>query len=134
MVIHRRRGGTVGTGRPGTKHFHHPRVGDLTLGYQSMQLEGTPGHRLVAYYADPASPDHDAMVLLDMLGTRHAPEICSPKQRHRAAKPGELGVGSAEFAGAAVAADEQTEVAGSLVGDVGRYSVVVAAPLGSGLG
>ncbi|MEE1664263.1 helix-turn-helix transcriptional regulator [Streptomyces sp. WAC07094] len=58
--------------RPGTKHFHHPQVGDLTLGYQSMLLEGTSGHRLVAYYADVASPDHDAMVLLDMLGTQHA--------------------------------------------------------------
>jgi hypothetical protein len=59
--------------RPGTKQFHHPQVGDLTLGYQTMQLEGTPGHRLVAYYADPASPDHDAMVLLDMLGTSPTP-------------------------------------------------------------
>jgi len=58
--------------RPGTKHFHHPQVGDLTLGYQSMLLEGTSGHRLVTYYADVASPDHDAMVLLDMLGTQHA--------------------------------------------------------------
>ncbi|GAA0401700.1 helix-turn-helix transcriptional regulator [Microbispora corallina] len=60
--------------RPGTKHFVHPEVGDLTLGYQSMQLDGTPGHRLVVYYADVASPDHDAMVLLDMLGGRHDPE------------------------------------------------------------
>ncbi|WP_030179809.1 helix-turn-helix transcriptional regulator [Streptomyces sp. NRRL S-813] len=60
--------------RPGTKHFHHPQVGDLTLGYQSMPLENTPGHRLVVYYADTTSPDHDAMVLLDMLSTPHTPE------------------------------------------------------------
>ncbi|MGI5139917.1 MULTISPECIES: helix-turn-helix transcriptional regulator [unclassified Streptomyces] len=60
--------------RPGTKHFHHPQVGNLTLGYQSMQLDGTPGHRLVAYYADVASPDHDAMVLLDMLGNHQTPD------------------------------------------------------------
>jgi transcriptional regulator with XRE-family HTH domain len=53
--------------RPGTKRFHHPQVGDLTLGYQSMQLDGTPGQRLVVYYADVASPDHDAMLLLDLL-------------------------------------------------------------------
>ncbi|WP_406434007.1 hypothetical protein OHB00_11805 [Streptomyces sp. NBC_00631] len=26
-----------------------------------------------AYYAEPGTPDHDAMVLLDMLGTPHAP-------------------------------------------------------------
>ncbi|MGV9350543.1 helix-turn-helix transcriptional regulator [Streptomyces spiralis] len=57
--------------RPGTKHFHHPQVSDLTLGYQSMQLDGTPGHRLVAYYAEPGSADHDAMVLLDMLGAQN---------------------------------------------------------------
>ena len=60
--------------RPGTKRFRHPQVGDLTLGYQSMTLEGTPGHRLVAYYADPETPDHDAMVLLDMLGTQRTPD------------------------------------------------------------
>lgn len=53
--------------RSDTKSFHHPDVGDLTLGYQSMQLDGTPGHRLLAYYAEPGSPDHDAMVLLDLL-------------------------------------------------------------------
>ncbi|MET8784299.1 hypothetical protein [Streptomyces sp. NPDC004589] len=58
--------------RSGTAHFHHPQVGDLTLGHQSMQLEGIPGHRLVVYHADVASPDRDAMVLLDMPGTRHA--------------------------------------------------------------
>jgi transcriptional regulator with XRE-family HTH domain len=50
----------------GTKTFHHPQVGDLTLGYQGMQIEGTPGHRLSAYYAEPGTPDHDAMVLLDL--------------------------------------------------------------------
>jgi hypothetical protein len=52
----------------GRKTFHHPEVGDLTLGYQSMEPEGTPGHRLVAYYAEPGTPDHDAIVLLGLLG------------------------------------------------------------------
>jgi transcriptional regulator with XRE-family HTH domain len=52
----------------GRKTFHHPEVGDLTLGYQSMRLEGSPGHRLVTYYAEPGTPEHDAMVLLDLLG------------------------------------------------------------------
>ncbi|MDH6214365.1 helix-turn-helix transcriptional regulator [Streptomyces pseudovenezuelae] len=51
----------------GRKTFCHPEVGDLTLGYQSLVLEGTPGHRLVAYYAEPATPEHDAVALLDML-------------------------------------------------------------------
>lgn len=49
-----------------TKTFHHPKVGILTLSGQSMQLEGTPGQRLGVYTAEPGSPDHDAMLLLDM--------------------------------------------------------------------
>jgi transcriptional regulator with XRE-family HTH domain len=53
----------------GSKTFHLPDVGTLTLEYQSMQLEGFPGHRLVAHYADPGTPDHDKMVLLDMVAT-----------------------------------------------------------------
>lgn len=48
-----------------TKTLNHPEVGTLTLSFQSMQIEGTPGHRLVTYYAEPDTPDHDAMVLLD---------------------------------------------------------------------
>ncbi|MFF8195083.1 helix-turn-helix transcriptional regulator [Streptomyces bobili] len=50
----------------GSKTFHHPEVGDLTPGYQSMQLEGTQGQRFIAYYAEPGTPDHDKLVLLDM--------------------------------------------------------------------
>ncbi|MGW0584235.1 helix-turn-helix transcriptional regulator [Streptomyces sp. NPDC002920] len=57
----------------GHKTFHHPEVGDLTLGYQSMELEGTPGHRLITYYAEPGTADYDALVLLDMLGSQPAP-------------------------------------------------------------
>ncbi|MFI5555322.1 helix-turn-helix transcriptional regulator [Streptomyces sp. NPDC051738] len=54
----------------GRKPLHHPDVGDLVLGYQSMELEGTPGHRLIMYYAEPGTPDHDALVLLDLLGSQ----------------------------------------------------------------
>ncbi|MEV4033929.1 helix-turn-helix transcriptional regulator [Streptomyces umbrinus] len=57
----------------GRKTFHHPEVGDLTLGYQTLELEGTPGHRLVMYYAEPGTPDYDALVLLDMLGSQPKP-------------------------------------------------------------
>lgn len=57
----------------GRKTFHHPEVGDLTLGYQTLELDGTPGHRLVMYYAEPGTPDYDALVLLDMLGSQPKP-------------------------------------------------------------
>ena len=56
----------------GTKSFHHPEVGDLSLGYQSLRLEGTPGHRLLAYHAEPGTPGHDAVVLLDLLAQEPA--------------------------------------------------------------
>jgi hypothetical protein len=46
----------------GNKTMQHPEVGALTLRYQSLLIEGTPGHRLVTYYALPDTPDYDAMV------------------------------------------------------------------------
>ena len=54
------------------KTFHHPRVGTLTLAFQGMQVEGPAGQRLGVYAADPGTPDHDAMVLLDMTAGRDA--------------------------------------------------------------
>ncbi|MGN5382254.1 hypothetical protein ACQ4WX_49225 [Streptomyces lasalocidi] len=45
--------------------FHHPEVGDITLCYQSIQLDGTPGHRLVVFFAAPVSPAHATMLLRD---------------------------------------------------------------------
>jgi transcriptional regulator with XRE-family HTH domain len=42
--------------RSGTKRLHHPLVGDLTLGYELMELPADPGLTLVTYSADPGSP------------------------------------------------------------------------------
>ncbi|MDT0549989.1 MULTISPECIES: helix-turn-helix transcriptional regulator [Streptomyces] len=64
----------------GRKTFHHPEVGDLTLGYQTMELEGTPGHRLITYYAQPGSAEYDALVLLDMLGAQSTPREAASNQ------------------------------------------------------
>ncbi|MEU8148835.1 helix-turn-helix domain-containing protein [Nonomuraea sp. NPDC048901] len=50
----------------GVKTFHHPDVGDLRLGYESMPLDGTLAQRFVMFYAEPGTTDHDKMVLLDM--------------------------------------------------------------------
>ncbi|MFG1811441.1 helix-turn-helix transcriptional regulator [Streptomyces sp. NPDC049040] len=54
------------------KTFHHPQVGDITLDFQGMQLEGSPGHRLGVYVTTPGTPEHDAVVLLDMTAPRQA--------------------------------------------------------------
>jgi transcriptional regulator with XRE-family HTH domain len=39
-----------------TKTFQHPQVGRITLGFQGMALEGTPGHRMGVYAAEPGTP------------------------------------------------------------------------------
>jgi transcriptional regulator with XRE-family HTH domain len=50
----------------GIKHFDHPAVGKMTLRYETMPLVDSEGQRIVVYLAEPGTPDHDAMVLLDM--------------------------------------------------------------------
>ncbi len=49
----------------GTKTFAHPKVGEMTLTYEVMQLARTGGQRLVAYQAPAGSPDEAAMLKLD---------------------------------------------------------------------
>lgn len=48
----------------GVKHFHHPTVGDLHLAFEALPLPADPGLTLTAYTAEPASPSHDALLLL----------------------------------------------------------------------
>ncbi|WP_406470434.1 helix-turn-helix transcriptional regulator [Streptomyces sp. NBC_01615] len=49
----------------GLRTFHHPDVGDVRLGWESMPLDHTPNQRFVVFFAEPDSSDHDRMVLLD---------------------------------------------------------------------
>ncbi|MEH0580245.1 helix-turn-helix transcriptional regulator [Streptomyces sp. B21-108] len=65
----------------GRKTYNHPEVGTLTLAYQSMQLEGTPGHRLVTYYAEPGTPEHDTLVLLDMAAHEPSSPAVEPVEK-----------------------------------------------------
>ncbi|ACU69361.1 transcriptional regulator, XRE family [Catenulispora acidiphila DSM 44928] len=50
----------------GQKTFLHPIVGTMTLCHEVMEINHTGGGRIVVYSAEPGTPDHDAMVLLDM--------------------------------------------------------------------
>jgi transcriptional regulator with XRE-family HTH domain len=74
------------TGRkPAQKTFRHPHVGTITLTAQSMQLEGTPGQRLGVYVAAPGTPDHDALLLLDLTAPPPAapPRTADPEQTRK---------------------------------------------------
>ncbi|MFB7776015.1 helix-turn-helix domain-containing protein [Streptomyces bauhiniae] len=48
----------------GTKHFHHPVVGALTLAYEGLQLTADPGLTLTIYTAEPGSPSEEGLRLL----------------------------------------------------------------------
>jgi transcriptional regulator with XRE-family HTH domain len=48
----------------GTKHFHHPIVGDLDLAYDTLDLVGEPGVAMTIYTAEPGSPTQQALQLL----------------------------------------------------------------------
>lgn len=52
----------------GQKTFIHPEVGRMTLSHEVMEVLRTQDQRVVVYSAEPGTPDHDAMVLLDMKG------------------------------------------------------------------
>jgi transcriptional regulator with XRE-family HTH domain len=50
---------------PGDRIIRHPLVGTLRLVHETLDLNRADGQRLVAYMAEPGTPDHDAMILLD---------------------------------------------------------------------
>jgi transcriptional regulator with XRE-family HTH domain len=50
--------------RTGTKRFHHPAVGDLTLTFEALDLAADSGLRISAYSAEPGTPSDDALKLL----------------------------------------------------------------------
>ncbi|HVN59642.1 MAG TPA: helix-turn-helix transcriptional regulator [Gaiellaceae bacterium] len=65
----------------GTKRFHHPVVGELTLSYETMQLVGDPGLTMFAYTAEAGTTSEEALNLLaswtatlDREETAHATE------------------------------------------------------------
>jgi MmyB-like transcription regulator ligand binding domain len=48
----------------GTKRFHHPAVGELTLTFEMMELAADPGLNLLAFTAEPGTKSHEALNLL----------------------------------------------------------------------
>ncbi|MFF1400600.1 helix-turn-helix domain-containing protein [Streptomyces sp. NPDC058287] len=50
--------------RSGTKQFHHSAVGDMTLRFEALDVASAPGLTVIGYTAEPASPSHEALMLL----------------------------------------------------------------------
>ena len=50
--------------RTGVKRFYHPVVGELTLEFETLDLPGDPGQKVLLYSAEPESPSRQALVLL----------------------------------------------------------------------
>ncbi|MFI7416542.1 helix-turn-helix transcriptional regulator [Nonomuraea sp. NPDC049684] len=48
----------------GTKHYHHPLVGELHFHYESLQPPGDPDQTLCVYNVEPGSPTAQALRLL----------------------------------------------------------------------
>ena len=48
----------------GTKRFHHPIVGELTLAYEELAITAEPGLVLMVYTAEPGSPSAERLRLL----------------------------------------------------------------------
>ena len=54
----------VRTHGTGTKRFHHPIVGELTLAYEELGITAEPGLVLLIYTAEPGSPAAERLRLL----------------------------------------------------------------------
>ena len=58
----------VRTHGAGTKRFHHPVVGELTLAYEELAITAEPGQVLMVYTAEPGSPSAERLRLLASWG------------------------------------------------------------------
>jgi transcriptional regulator with XRE-family HTH domain len=57
----------VRTHGTGTKRFHHPDVGELTLAYEELAITAEPGLILMIYTAEPGSPSAERLRILASL-------------------------------------------------------------------
>ncbi|WP_033220272.1 helix-turn-helix transcriptional regulator [Kitasatospora phosalacinea] len=67
----------------GTKRFHHPAVGDLTLAYEGLQLTADPDLTLTVYTAEPGSPSEQALRLLATWAATREAEAADPRPAGR---------------------------------------------------
>ncbi|MEU7300236.1 helix-turn-helix transcriptional regulator [Streptomyces sp. NPDC007189] len=68
----------------GTKRFHHPAVGALTLAFEGLEMAAEPGLTLTVYAAEPGSPSEER---LRLLASWAATEEASVLEADRGAMP-----------------------------------------------
>jgi hypothetical protein len=75
----------VRTHDTGTKHVHHPLVGELHLSFESMQLVADPGLTMFVYSTEPGSKSEQALNLLASWSATPVPAAAGVEQ---ASEPG----------------------------------------------
>ncbi|MFD7499471.1 helix-turn-helix transcriptional regulator [Streptomyces sp. NPDC059850] len=70
-----------------TKRFRHPVVGELTLDYESLTVNGAPGQQLVVYQAAPGSPSEHALSMLGSLAADSVARTPIPEGRSDRTSP-----------------------------------------------
>ena len=68
----------VRTHGAGTKRFHHPVVGELTLAYEEFAITAEPGLVLLVYTAEPGSPSAERLRLLASWAAPAEPYLNDP--------------------------------------------------------
>ncbi|MGO4595102.1 helix-turn-helix transcriptional regulator [Leifsonia sp. 2TAF2] len=61
----------VRTHGAGTKRFHHPIVGDVTLAFEELAVTAEPGHVVLVYTAEPGSDSAQKLRLLASWAAEH---------------------------------------------------------------
>ncbi|TDQ02463.1 MULTISPECIES: helix-turn-helix domain-containing protein [Microbacteriaceae] len=61
----------VRTHGTGTKRFHHPVVGDVTLAFEELAVTAEPGHVVLVYTAEPGSESAQKLRLLASWAAEH---------------------------------------------------------------
>lgn len=69
----------VRTHGSGTKRFHHPLAGELTLAHEELAITAEPGLVFMVYTAEPGSPSAERLRLLASWGASEH----TPTERHR---------------------------------------------------
>ncbi|MYW05209.1 helix-turn-helix transcriptional regulator [Streptomyces sp. SID3343] len=58
----------------GTKRYHHPTIGELTLAYEGLEMAAEPGLTLTIYAAEPGSPSEEGLRILASWAATHHTE------------------------------------------------------------